>query len=301
MAPAERASLLEAWILAGDAEPVPAAARARAWAALERQISTDRPSASPAPLRPAVRRSLRLVPVFRYAAAAVLVALLAVPFVLDRQGIEYRTPDGVASTLVQLPDGSEVELGAGSTLEVSRTFGEATRSVRLDGEAFFDVSRQDMPFVVETFSARVEVLGTAFNVRARQDDVQAVTAVNLERGSVRVVSPDVPQVAVRLRPGESTIVAPEAVPTAPVTGDANAASAWRSGGLAFSNAPISNVLDEIERRYGVRIDAPDDIRLARVSLFRHSATTAEELLGDLADTAGLRFRRTAQGYEIFVP
>lgn len=301
MAPAERASLVEAWILAGDAAPVSSASKARAWAALEQQIPPDRPAATPAPLRPAVRHSLRLVPVFRYAAAAVLLALLTVPFVLDRQGTEYRTPDGVASTRIELPDGSEVELGAGSTLEVSRAFGEATRSVRLDGEAFFDVRRQDTPFIVETFSARVEVLGTAFNVRAREDDVQAVTAVDLERGSVRVVSPDVPQVAVRLRPGESTIVAPESVPSAPVSGDATAASAWRSGGLAFSNAPISDVLDEIERRYGLRIEAPDDIRLARVSLFRHSATTADELLGDLADTAGLRFRRTAQGYEIFVP
>lgn len=292
--PDDRASFVEAWLVSGDAPAVRDEDRADAW----RRLQT---SLAPAPQRPTVLRpALRLVGTYRFAAAAVVLALIAVSFLLRPDGRTYSAPAGIAITEVELPDGSIVQMAPGSSLTVSRSFGEGNRSVSLDGEAFFDVERQAVPFVVETFSARVEVLGTAFNVRARADELAAATLVDLERGSVRVVSAALPEVAVRLEPGETTAVPAGSVPTAPASVDLEAAT-WRVGGLAYANAPIGNVLDEIGRRYQVEISAPDDIRLAKVSLFRHSSATVEELLGDLSDTAGLRYRRTAQGFEIFVP
>lgn len=302
--PDDRASLVEAWLVSG-AEPADQdEARAAAWRRLQASLA-------PAPLQPAVQRpaavlrltaspALRLVGRYRFAAAAVVLALIAVSFLLRPDGTTYSAPMGVAVTEVELPDGSLVQMAPGSSLTVSRSFGERNRDVILHGEAFFDVERQAVPFVVETFSARVEVLGTAFNVRARGDELAAATLVDLDRGSVRVVSAALPEVAVRLEPGETTSVPSGSVPTAPANVDLEAAT-WRAGGLAYANAPIGNVLDEIGRRYQVVISAPEDIRLAKVSLFRHSSASVEELLGDLSDTAGLRYRRTAQGFEIFVP
>lgn len=291
--PDDRASLVEAWLVAGDAPAVSPETRAAAWDRLQATLE-------PAPLRPAVRPTLRLVRTYRFAAAAVVLVLVSVSFLLRGPGTTYSAPMGTAVTEIELPDGSVVQMAPGSKLTVSRSFGDQVRAVELDGEAYFDVERQAIPFVVETFSARIEVLGTAFNVRAREDDLAAATQVDLDRGSVRVVSAVLPDVAVRLEPGETTAVPAGSVPTVPAAVDLQAAS-WRVGGLAYANAPIGNVLDEIGRRYDIEISAPEDIRLAKVSLFRHTSATVEELLGDLSDTAGLRYRRTAQGFEIFVP
>ena len=79
---------------------------------------------------------------------------------------------GTELQLVTLPDGSLVELNAGSRLTYSNT----SRKVELQGEAFFQVQKDEVQFVVSTGISKVVVLGTAFNVRSHDDRV--TVAVN---------------------------------------------------------------------------------------------------------------------------
>lgn len=89
------------------------------------------------------------------------------------------------STLVKtLEDGSIVYLAEKSTLKYPEHFATDKREVNLQGEAFFDVARkQRQRFTIETEKVRVEVLGTAFNVRSKDD---SSFSLSVKRGKVRV-------------------------------------------------------------------------------------------------------------------
>ena len=100
---------------------------------------------------------------------------------------------------VSLPDGSDVWLKAGSELEYDKSFSVSGRSVRLDGEAYFDVARNPgMPFYVNTASLRIKVLGTVFNVKDRKSSAPEVV---LAKGSV-VMQNSRGENILRLSPGQ---------------------------------------------------------------------------------------------------
>ncbi|MEO6730057.1 MAG: FecR domain-containing protein [Ferruginibacter sp.] len=86
---------------------------------------------------------------------------------------------------IQLPDGSDVTLNAGSKIEINENFGGTTRDVYLEGEAFFDVKHNaKQPFIVHTLAMDVKALGTAFNVKAYLNE--KITETSLLRGLVEV-------------------------------------------------------------------------------------------------------------------
>lgn len=92
-----------------------------------------------------------------------------------------------ARTKMHLPDGTAVWLNAGSKLSYSQGFGIDNRDVRLEGESYFEVSRnENLPFCVKTKEVKVRVLGTKFNFRNYQDDNEAV--VNLLEGKVSLMN-----------------------------------------------------------------------------------------------------------------
>ena len=117
---------------------------------------------------------------------------------------EISTRNGSRSK-IQLPDGSVVWLNAGSKLEYDKSFGNTIREVKLTGEAFFDVVKNPAkPFIVNTSSARVKVLGTAFNVRCYPEDKKIETS--LIRGSVEVTLNKRPEEKWILKPNEKLVL-----------------------------------------------------------------------------------------------
>lgn len=86
---------------------------------------------------------------------------------------------------LRLLDGTQVWLAQGSTLSYGKTFSPHDRTVKLDGEAFFDVaSDRDHLFFVKTNTVVVKVVGTSFNVKMYKDTDD--TEVVLERGVVKL-------------------------------------------------------------------------------------------------------------------
>ena len=86
-----------------------------------------------------------------------------------------------------LDDGTRVYLQPGADITYNVSTLEDRREVRLRGDAYFDVSRNELkPFVVKTDNIGVKVLGTAFSVSSSPESSQVV----LERGSVRLLSPE---------------------------------------------------------------------------------------------------------------
>ena len=83
---------------------------------------------------------------------------------------------------MKLPDGSIVWLNADSKLSYSESFSRKNRNVRLEGEGYFEVEHGEHPFVIQTDSAQIKVLGTKFNVKNYGDE--NYIKVSLLEGSI---------------------------------------------------------------------------------------------------------------------
>lgn len=190
----------------------------------------------------------RLVTVAAAAAACLGIWLSGALVLLDA---DYVTGIGETRT-VRLEDGSTVTLAAGSAL--SARFAEGRRSIELlSGEAYFDVVRDPArPFVVAAGDTKVEVLGTAFDVRLGT----ASSDVALARGSVRASFGAGAQSA-QMTPGDvlrfddaTRTLTRDRVPVDEI-------GAWREGRLVVVDARLGAVVEQIRRYHHAWIALPD--------------------------------------------
>lgn len=201
----------------------------------------------------------------------------------------YRTPAGQPQRL-RLADGSVVTLAPQSQLRYPAQFGGGSREVYLEGEAFFEVSKDPRrPFRVHSGAWVTQVLGTKFNVSAVPGARQL--AVSLVEGKVEVLDK---QDKYLLAPGQQ-------LRTERATGriyrqafDRQQVLAWRSNQLVFKNEKLADVASQLERRYGVKLVFADPAT-AEVRLW---ATFDNEPLPRVLDAlrlaGGLTYHREGQ-------
>jgi transmembrane sensor len=112
--------------------------------------------------------------------AAVLVVLFGLWFVAAKQ---FTTPQNNVLTFKSgnqaiekiLPDGTKILLSKNSEITYPKSFEGDTREINLTGEGFFDVHHDAAhPFIIHTQGTDVRVLGTSFNVRAYNAQVQVL-------------------------------------------------------------------------------------------------------------------------------
>ena len=156
-----------------------------------------------------------------------------------------------------LADGSRIWLGPQSSLAVD--FSASTRLVELrTGEAYFTVHKDpSRPFVVRTQSGDITAVGTAFNVQAVTERV----TVSVSEGIVAVAPssavPKPPGGALRVAHGEQlTFAARQALTSlhivrSPVPGER---SRWRDGVLVYRDEPLRDVVADVARYSGVRLE-----------------------------------------------
>lgn len=211
------------------------------WGALD-QVAA--PKTAPAFVVPAASRSRR--PAWRPLAAAAMI-LLAVTAALRLlpAGLfaDHRTGIG-ERRIVALADGSRIELGPASAIDVD--FADARRTVTLvAGEAFFTVARDPArPFVVSAGQGEIAVLGTAFDVKLGQGEAVSVVVteskVAVSAAGSRAVGVAAGQEVAYDRNGVSAVR----------PADLDAAQAWRHDQLVFHDAPLDAVLTELRRYRG---------------------------------------------------
>ncbi|HEX2607406.1 MAG TPA: FecR family protein, partial [Flavisolibacter sp.] len=85
-----------------------------------------------------------------------------------------------SKTKLLLPDSTIVWLNAGSKLTYNDHFGTTNRNTTLTGEAFFDVRKSSIPFIIKANGVQIKVLGTAFNVKSYPNE--KTTETSLVRG-----------------------------------------------------------------------------------------------------------------------
>ena len=193
---------------------------------------------------------------FMKVAAVVAVTLIAVTWFTNDAADELMAyqemvvPAGQRAEL-NLADGTKVWLNSGSTLTFPTSFSGKERNVRLDGEGYFEVTKNAAsPFVVETSKGNIRVLGTEFNVMAYAHDDEWETS--LLKGSVEVFRPETNEVLVRLEPNTKVTIQNDAFVKDDI-GETNR-FLWREGLLCFSNISVEEMLDKVALYYGVDIE-----------------------------------------------
>ena len=162
---------------------------------------------------------------------------------------------------VCLPDGTCLVLNACSQIRYPNRFVGKERRVSLEGEAYFDVTRDERrPFVVHTPEGTVSVLGTEFDVNAYDGGAGVVTT--LVEGSVRVAKAGRQVV---LRPGEQLSTAGRDAWRARRV-DVLEYVGWKNGVYFFSRRTLEELMEIVERNYDVTVFfANEDCKSLRFS------------------------------------
>jgi transmembrane sensor len=215
------------------------------WGALDR-VAVPKPTAFTPTIvahdkvRHRARRSWRPL-----AAAAMLLLAVTAAWRLSPTGLlaDHRTGIG-ERRVVALPDGSRIELGPASAVDVD--FVGARRTVTLvAGEAFFTVARDPArPFVVSAGEGQIAVLGTAFDVKIGQNEAVSVVVAESKVAVSAAGSPAVGVIA-----GQEVSYDRNGV-SAVRPADLEAAQAWRQDQLVFHDVPLDAVLSELRRYRG---------------------------------------------------
>ncbi|EEI89594.1 sigma factor regulatory protein, FecR/PupR family [Sphingobacterium spiritivorum ATCC 33300] len=162
-----------------------------------------------------------------------------------------KTPKAGQYSIV-LSDGTKVFLNAESSLSYPETFGNTDRIVMLQGEAYFEVTKdpQHRKFIVKTAKQSTEVLGTKFNINAYEDE--PVVKTTLAEGSVRVNPNNKHITPIILKPDEQTVLQANKMLSQQV--DASYAIGWTQGQFCFDGTNSEEVLRQIARWYDVEIE-----------------------------------------------
>lgn len=152
-----------------------------------------------------------------------------------------------------LSDGTKVCLNANSTLRFDNDWTRKERRVFLDGEAYFEVAHdKSRPFIVETNTYDIQVLGTTFNVNAYQKEGNFEVA--LIEGSVQINDKEEHKL-LQLNPNEEAVLS-NGYLAKHQTQDKDQFK-WTDGILAFNNESYETIFKKLENYYNVEIAIKD--------------------------------------------
>ena len=169
--------------------------------------------------------------------------------IYEEKFAEVKVPLGQMSEIT-LCDGTHVWLNSGTTLKYSNSFGRRSRNVSLDGEAYFDVEKSDIPFRVKLKHSVVEVLGTQFNVISYENDNNS--EVTLVEGSVNVNNLNGNSIA-HLKPSQQLTINDQSLRAKLKTVDTDFYVSWTEGKIVFRDEKLEDICLRLERWYNVDI------------------------------------------------
>lgn len=155
-------------------------------------------------------------------------------------------------TQFTLADGTKVWLNSGSELEFPDKFAGDVREVKLKGEAYFEVFKNEkQPFRVNARDLNINVLGTSFNVISYDDDVQS--EVILVEGKVRLTGDDEQKEYGTMHPGQRAVYQNDLHKVVTENVEVDKYIAWRDGNLIFRDDSMEDVVKRLSRWFNVKI------------------------------------------------
>jgi len=189
--------------------------------------------------------------------AASIVMALGIVYLFKSFDKSTTYANNSSSVLTQkLSDGTVVYLNKNSKLVAPHVFKGDKRSVAMNGEAFFEVTKSTVPFEVQLGTTSVTVLGTSFNINI--DSVNQSCKVTVTTGKVRLSVNNTDRY-VELTPGEvGQFNAIEDILSEVNNSDLNYLS-WKTGVLSFRSTNLKTVIHDVERQYGVKFEISNEV------------------------------------------
>lgn len=214
------------------ASQIPTPNRERIWSGIEKEITATKSSTIPR--------------FFNYAAAAAVIFMISISIWLVNSSKEQHYVANNGPLEIWLADSSRVVLKDGAELKVSKDYLVEERTVFLEGDAFFEVRKnEDKPFLVQTEAHFVKVLGTSFMVRSVKPDEVTVSVIS---GKVEFGVPL----------GQSSILANDMSLT--ISGDqflelekSSNDLAWWTGEMKYDNAQLSQFVADMQYNFGIEV------------------------------------------------
>ena len=178
---------------------------------------------------------------------------------------------------IYLSDGSVVTLNSETILRYPSSFEGPTREVYLNGEDFFNVTKDHThPFIVHAGKMNIKVLGTSFNVKSYENDKN--TETTLIKGAIEVTLSDRPSDRIILKPNEKLILNNKTFKRIGSNTDLSASedsgtnysltnlthlrsndttiveTSWVNNELVFKDESFSDLANQMERWYGIKIN-----------------------------------------------
>jgi len=244
------------------------------WETMQRKMTVKESRVRP--IRTAARKRLWL-------AAATVVIFMGMGSFLRFYHHTIRTTPGQMVTLT-LPDGSTAALNAQSELTYYPLWWSISAKVTLTGEAFFK-GHHSRGLSVKSDRGTVAVLGTSFDIYARQDNYRVVCFT----GEIRVTSSTKKRIV--LTPGEKAEVSPHGEITFSKEIKTHDYNAWTNHQFVFTAVPLTSVLNELARRYNVEIDLKKNVQAYYTGNFSANIPI-EQALNIVCKPFGLTFVKT---------
>lgn len=152
-----------------------------------------------------------------------------------------------------LSDGTTILLNSCTKVTYPSEFKDSVRVVTLVGEAYFSVaSDAAKPFIVKTKDLSVRVLGTQFNISAYPSDDRTIATLNSGKIQVDIQSEKADSRYI-LKPNQEIVFnkIDKSVLINTVTGEN---IGWKEGSLVFQDATFNDIINTIERRFGVTVE-----------------------------------------------
>lgn len=225
-----------------------------AWVKFQQRVSGEE---NAAPKRIPLIRRIGLVRVASVILVLICCGWLVNSYVLNGTTTLIADNEVITETL---PDGSIVTINKGSSITFDKRLRGHTREVTLEGEAFFDVTRNpDKPFIITAGEAQVKVLGTTFNIKSSDDRTEVI----VETGLVEVSKQEE---KVELHPNEKATVMKSSQTPFKAEVEDELYNYYRTNELVCRNTPLWRLAEVLSEVYNVEIVITDPkVRALRIT------------------------------------
>lgn len=197
-------------------------------------------------------------------------------------------------SFIELSDGTKMWINAHSRVVYPEIFTEDKREIYVDGEVYLEVAHEtERPFIVKTKQMDVNVMGTTFNVSARNKESQAT--VVLVEGKVKIKTLEKETL---LYPNEYLICSNHKIKVKEV--DVNNYISWKSGKYIFDSETFDVVLERLSLYYGIEINYDDSIKEMKCSGTLNLSENLDSLLQGLGQTVPITFSENKENSIIYV-
>jgi ferric-dicitrate binding protein FerR (iron transport regulator) len=183
---------------------------------------------------------------------------------------------------IQLADGSIAWLNAGSSISYPAGFTGPERRVHMSGEVYFEIARNDRPFVVEVNGIVIKALGTRFNVNAYNNE--AFIKATLLEGKLMVNRGNE---SAAMEPGQEASIGKAGKIGVLTVPNAEQVLAWKKGLFEFDNTDVPSVMRQLNHWYGVTVIYKADTPTTRITAIMNRSITIDQALKLLERNNGI--------------